>query len=95
MPHHDPFRQKQDLASNHSVIRVNVIEYVTRTRSSASPPRGGPPSHRHDFEESFTILEGEIEATFRGKRSVVRAGETVNIPAKYNDQTTVIFDLTG
>jgi quercetin dioxygenase-like cupin family protein len=45
------------------------------------PPGGGPPYHRHDFEESFTILEGEIEATFRGKESVVRAGETINIPA--------------
>jgi quercetin dioxygenase-like cupin family protein len=45
------------------------------------PPGGGPPPHRHDFEESFTILEGEIEATFRGKKSVVRAGETINIPA--------------
>ena len=45
------------------------------------PPSGGPPPHRHDFEESFTVLEGEIEATFRGQKSVVRTGETVNIPA--------------
>ena len=45
------------------------------------PPGGGPGPHRHDFEESFTILEGEIEATFRDKKSVVRSGETVNIPA--------------
>ena len=45
------------------------------------PPGGGPPTHRHDFEESFTILEGEIEATFRGAKSVIRAGETVSIPA--------------
>ncbi len=45
------------------------------------PPGGGPPPHRHDFEESFTILEGEIETTFRGKKSIMRAGETVNIPA--------------
>jgi quercetin dioxygenase-like cupin family protein len=45
------------------------------------PPGGGPPPHRHDFEESFTVLEGEIEATFRGKKSVVRTGETINIPA--------------
>ena len=45
------------------------------------PPGGGPPPHRHDFEESFTLLEGEIEATFRGEKSVVRAGETINIPA--------------
>ena len=27
------------------------------------PPGGGPGPHRHDFEESFTVLEGEIEAT--------------------------------
>jgi quercetin dioxygenase-like cupin family protein len=45
------------------------------------PPAGGPPPHRHDFEEMFAILEGEIEATFRGEKSVVRAGETLNIPA--------------
>jgi quercetin dioxygenase-like cupin family protein len=45
------------------------------------PPGGGPPPHRHDFEESFTVLAGEIEATFRGKTSTVRAGEVINIPA--------------
>jgi len=45
------------------------------------PPGGGPPPHRHDFEESFTLLEGELEATFRGQKAVVKAGETVNIPA--------------
>src|SRR5437867_1415246 len=45
------------------------------------PPGGGPPPHRHDFEEMFTLLDGEIEVTFRGATSVVRAGETANIPA--------------
>src|SRR5687768_6837826 len=45
------------------------------------PPGGGPPPHRHDFEEMFSVLEGEIEFTFRGAKSVARAGETVNVPA--------------
>jgi quercetin dioxygenase-like cupin family protein len=45
------------------------------------PPGGGPPPHRHDFEEMFTILEGEIELTFRGAAVIARAGETVNVPA--------------
>ncbi len=45
------------------------------------PDGGGPPPHRHDFEEMFTILEGEIEFTFRGEKRTVRAGSTVNIPA--------------
>jgi len=45
------------------------------------PPGGGPPPHRHDFEETFILLEGELDATFRGAKSVVRAGDTINIPA--------------
>jgi quercetin dioxygenase-like cupin family protein len=45
------------------------------------PPGGGPGPHRHDFEETFVLLEGEIEVTFRGNKSTVRAGETVNVPS--------------
>ena len=45
------------------------------------PPGGGPPPHRHDFEETFILLEGEIEATFRGKKLTVGAGKTIHIPA--------------
>ena len=44
------------------------------------PAGGGPPPHRHDFEESFTIFQGELEVTFRGVKSILRAGETANIP---------------
>jgi quercetin dioxygenase-like cupin family protein len=45
------------------------------------PPGGGPPPHRHDFEETFTLLEGELDVVFRGARQVVRAGETIHVPA--------------
>jgi quercetin dioxygenase-like cupin family protein len=45
------------------------------------PDGGGPPPHRHDFEEMFTLLEGELEITFRGETRTVRAGSTINIPA--------------
>jgi len=45
------------------------------------PPGGGPPPHRHDFGESFLVVEGQVEATFRGQRRVVSAGETIHIPA--------------
>ena len=58
-----------DTAGSYSLIDMYV------------PPGGGPPPHRHDFEESFTVLEGEIEATFRGVSSIVRAGQVINIPA--------------
>lgn len=45
------------------------------------PPGGGPAPHRHDFEETFIVLAGEIEAMFRGEKTSVRAGQTVHIPA--------------
>src|ERR1700724_1830232 len=45
------------------------------------PPGGGPPQHRHDFEEMFTVLDGEVQVTFRGQTLIARAGETINVPA--------------
>jgi quercetin dioxygenase-like cupin family protein len=45
------------------------------------PDGGGPPPHRHDFEEMFTLLGGELEITFRGETKTLRAGSTINIPA--------------
>ena len=45
------------------------------------PPGGGPVLHRHDFEEMFAVLEGEIELTFRGETRRAGAGTVVNIPA--------------
>jgi quercetin dioxygenase-like cupin family protein len=59
----------EDTAGRYTLIDMHV------------PPGGGPPPHRHDFEETFTIVEGQIEVTFRGVTSVIRAGETVNVPA--------------
>ncbi len=45
------------------------------------PPGGGPGPHRHDFEETFILLDGELEMTFRGEKAIVRAGDTVNVPS--------------
>ena len=45
------------------------------------PPGGGPPPHRHDFEETFTLLEGDLDFVFRGAKQLVHAGETVHVPA--------------
>jgi quercetin dioxygenase-like cupin family protein len=45
------------------------------------PRGGGPPPHRHDFEETFMVMVGEVEVTFRGKKMAAREGETVHIPA--------------
>ena len=59
----------EDTAGRYTLIDMHV------------PPGGGPPPHRHDFEEMFTVLDGELEVTFRGTTYVARAGMTVNVPA--------------
>jgi quercetin dioxygenase-like cupin family protein len=59
----------EDTAGRFSLIDMHI------------PPGGGPPPHRHDFEETFSLLEGELDVTFRGKKQVLRAGDTVNVPA--------------
>lgn len=59
----------EDTAGRFSLIDMHV------------PPGGGPPPHRHDFEETFSILAGELEVTFRGKKQLARAGSTIHIPA--------------
>lgn len=46
------------------------------------PPNGGPPHHRHDFEEMFHVLDGEVVVTFRDQQVIATAGSTVNIPAR-------------
>ncbi len=59
----------RDTAGRYALIDMHV------------PPGGGPPPHRHDFEEMFTVLEGSIALTVRGETTVAHAGETVNVPA--------------
>jgi Cupin domain len=46
------------------------------------PPGGGPPQHRHGFEECFRVLEGSVEVRVRDLPPVLlEAGELANIPA--------------
>lgn len=44
------------------------------------PPGGGPPPHRHAFEELFHVQQGELEVTVRAETWTVVAGESVNVP---------------
>ena len=45
------------------------------------PPGGGPPLHRHGYEETFVVLDGRLDLTFRGATQVAGAGTAVSVPA--------------
>jgi quercetin dioxygenase-like cupin family protein len=59
----------KDTAGKYTLIDMHV------------PPGGGPPPHRHDFEELFSVLDGQVRVTFRDEIIVASAGQTVNVPA--------------
>ena len=80
----------QDANLKHVALAGDVYTLLLEGKDTAGkfclidmqiPPGGGPGPHRHDFEETFSVLEGEVAVTFRGKKVTVRAGETVNVPA--------------
>ena len=83
-------RPDTDASLEHVALVGDTYTILLRSEDTAGryclidmhiPPGGGPPPHRHDFEETFVILEGELEATFRGVKQTVRDGETIHIPA--------------
>ncbi len=96
LPSDDPQRKltiarpDQDESLPHIAVVGDTYTILVRGEDTAGryclidmyvAPGGGPPPHRHDFEEMFTLLEGELAFSFRGETTVVRAGETVNVPA--------------
>ena len=83
-------RPDTDASLEHVALVGDTYTILLRSEDTAGryclidmhiPPGGGPPPHRHDFEETFVVLEGELEATFRGVKQMVRGGETIHIPA--------------
>ena len=81
---------KEDAKLQHVALAGDIYTLLLTGKDTANkfclidmqiPPGGGPAPHRHDFEETFSVLEGECVVTFREKKVTVRAGETANIPA--------------
>lgn len=42
---------------------------------------GGPPPHKHRWEEIYVVLSGEMEVTVDGKTARLKAGEFAHVPA--------------
>jgi quercetin dioxygenase-like cupin family protein len=54
--------------------RIGVVE-------SRMPPGPGPPLHKHDFDEAFYVLEGELTFSLDGELVTCRANELALAPA--------------
>jgi quercetin dioxygenase-like cupin family protein len=44
-------------------------------------PGNGAPTHSHPVEEVLTVREGEAEMWLEGERAIVRAGQSLIVPA--------------
>jgi quercetin dioxygenase-like cupin family protein len=44
-------------------------------------PGKGPDKHRHPYEETFIVLDGDIEVIIDGETRMIRSGTIVIIPA--------------
>ena len=60
------------------------------------PDGGGPPLHRHDFEEMFTILDGTVDFFFRGATTTGRRGRrSTSPPTRRTTSATTPADRCG
>jgi len=96
LPEADPTRElaiarPEDLALVHLAVVGDTYTVLLSGEQTAGrfamldmliPPGGGPPPHRHDFEECFQVLEGSLEVHVRDLPPVrLEAGESANVPA--------------
>jgi quercetin dioxygenase-like cupin family protein len=44
-------------------------------------PDGGPPTHRHAWEEVYVVTKGEMEVTVNGETRKLVAGDFAHVPA--------------
>ncbi|MGH8915862.1 MAG: cupin domain-containing protein [Acidimicrobiia bacterium] len=87
----DPERQTQDLLAVSASMRTALLVYTGITVKMMSDtdlgaqlstmfmvqydPRGGPGPHDHPLEETYYILDGEVDAWFDGVQYRLKAGD--------------------
>jgi quercetin dioxygenase-like cupin family protein len=87
----DPGKQGQDLLAVSASMRTALLVYTGITVKMMADtdlgaqlstmfmvqydPRGGPGFHDHPLEETYLILDGEVEAWFDGQEYLLEAGD--------------------
>ena len=78
----------QDRPRDLSVLgtRITVLADSARTHAheitlQEGPEGSGPPPHRHEWDESFYVTQGEVAFGVDGEEHVAAAGTLVHLPA--------------
>lgn len=87
-------------------VSVTVLASNTRTQGyeitlQAGDEGAGPPPHRHDWDESFYVLRGNVEITVEGRPNRCTPGMLVHLPAgtvhgyRFGEGGGEMFEITG
>jgi quercetin dioxygenase-like cupin family protein len=77
-----------ETSESHFVLGETLRPLLTNAMGShveifdtSGPAGGGPPPHRHAWEEIYVVLSGELEVTVDGKARRLKAGDAAHVPA--------------
>lgn len=74
----DKFQSKSE-GFNQTILAVN--DGWVHLSLEVKPKASGPPVHIHEnFDETFTVKEGELSLLVNGEKRTLKAGETFTIP---------------
>ncbi|WP_320674046.1 cupin domain-containing protein [Prochlorococcus sp. MIT 1341] len=62
------------LTSNDTNSKYSVLEFET-------PEGVGQPPHSHNWDETYIVVEGELDLNVNGVSTVVSAGRSIDVPA--------------
>lgn len=75
------FRPTADMSWEITASTTDTGGEYFETTNSVGPRMGGPPEHVHgEAQETYVMLEGELEVSMNGSWRLVRAGESITIP---------------
>lgn len=63
-------------------LLTNAMGSSLEIFDTSGPAGGGPPPHRHPWEEVYVVLDGELEVTLDGESHVLVPGGVAHVPAK-------------
>ena len=62
------------LTSTDTNSKYSILEFET-------PEGVGQPPHSHDWDETYIVLEGQLDLNINGVSTIISAGHSIDVPA--------------